>query len=125
MAQRYIINRGGAKRRRHLPNPQPPSEGYINCNNIRYPSNMAPSNSLRAFIYCRVSTREQSADDHYSLGNQEQRCRDYLKMKQWRLVCSRKDVAGGKDDSRDGFQQLKAALGPGSCRGIWKSAQKL
>jgi DNA invertase Pin-like site-specific DNA recombinase len=32
---------------------------------------------MRSFTYCRVSTREQSTEDHYSLDNQETRCRDY------------------------------------------------
>jgi DNA invertase Pin-like site-specific DNA recombinase len=34
----------------------------------------------RAFVYCRVSTEEQSQDDHYSLALQEERCRDYAKV---------------------------------------------
>jgi site-specific DNA recombinase len=61
---------------------------------------------MRSFIYCRVSTREQGQDDHYSLNNQEQRCRDYVTMKQWQLVKLRKDVASGKSDEREGFQHL-------------------
>jgi site-specific DNA recombinase len=61
---------------------------------------------MRSFIYCRVSTREQGQDDHYSLNNQEQRCRDYVTMKHWHLVKLRKDVASGKSDEREGFQQL-------------------
>jgi site-specific DNA recombinase len=61
---------------------------------------------MRSFIYCRVSTREQSTEDHYSLDNQEQRCRDYIKMKKWRVAKLRKDVASGKNDERAGFQEL-------------------
>jgi len=61
---------------------------------------------MRAFIYCRVSTREQSSEDHYSLDNQEQRGRDYLKMKRWQLFKVRKDVASGKSPDREGFQEL-------------------
>ena len=33
---------------------------------------------MRTFLYCRVSTKEQGTQDHYSLDNQEQRCRDYM-----------------------------------------------
>lgn len=43
---------------------------------------------------------------HYSLDNQEQRARDYIKMKKWRVLKVRKDVASGKNDERDGFQEL-------------------
>src|SRR5262245_1555122 len=65
---------------------------------------------MRAFIYCRVSTREQSSEDHYSLDNQEQRGRDYAKMKKWQLLKVRKDVASGKNDEREGFQELLADI---------------
>jgi site-specific DNA recombinase len=65
---------------------------------------------MNAFIYCRVSTKEQSSEDHYSLDNQEQRCRDYLSMKRWRLHQMRKDVASGKNSERAGFQDLLAAI---------------
>jgi site-specific DNA recombinase len=68
---------------------------------------------MRAFIYCRVSTKEQGTDDHYSLDNQEQRGRDYLKMKKWRLAKLRKDVASGKNDERDGFQELLQCIRDG------------
>jgi len=61
---------------------------------------------MRSFIYCRVSTREQSTEDHYSLDNQEQRCHDYIKMKKWRVAKVRKDVASGKNDDRAGFKEL-------------------
>lgn len=44
---------------------------------------MTTNQAMCGFVYCRVSTREQGTDDHYSLGNQEQRCRDYAKMKSW------------------------------------------
>ena len=47
---------------------------------------------MRAFVYCRVSTREQASDDHYSLANQEARCRDYIKQRSWQLVKVLKDV---------------------------------
>jgi site-specific DNA recombinase len=65
---------------------------------------------MRSFIYCRVSTKEQGTQDHYSLENQEQRCRDYLTMKRWRLHQLRKDVASGKNSEREGFQDLLAAV---------------
>ena len=68
---------------------------------------------MRAFIYCRVSTKEQSSQDHYSLDNQEQRCRDYIKMKGWQLLKVRKDVASGKNDQRDGFSDLRSAITQG------------
>jgi site-specific DNA recombinase len=65
---------------------------------------------MRSFIYCRVSTREQSTEEHYSLDNQEQRCRDYITMKKWQAATVRKDVASGKNDNREGFQQLLADI---------------
>jgi len=68
---------------------------------------------MRAFVYGRVSTREQSQEDHYSLENQEQRCRDYAAMKKWQILKARKDIASGKNDSRDGFQELLSDIGSG------------
>src|SRR5262249_19444785 len=65
---------------------------------------------MRAFLYARVSTRERSLEDHYSLDNQEQRCRDYVTMKKWQIVKARKDVASGKDADRDGFRELPAVV---------------
>jgi site-specific DNA recombinase len=65
---------------------------------------------MRAFIYCRVSTKEQGKDDHYSLDNQETRCRDYAKMKGWSVAKVRKDIASGKNDSREGYQELLSDL---------------
>lgn len=65
---------------------------------------------MRAFVYCRVSTDEQSTDNHYSLGNQEQRAREYVKHKGWRVGQIRKDVASGKDTNRDGYQELLDAV---------------
>ena len=59
---------------------------------------------MRAFCYCRVSTEEQSTDDHYSLGNQEKKAKDYAKVKEWQVVKTWKDVASGKDTNRCGFQ---------------------
>lgn len=52
---------------------------------------------MRAFCYCRVSTEEQTTDDHYSLGNQEKKAKDYAKVKDWKMVKIRKDVGSGKD----------------------------
>jgi site-specific DNA recombinase len=68
---------------------------------------------MRAFVYCRVSSKEQASEDHYSLDNQEQRCRDYIKMKQWRCSSLRKDVASGKNDDRIGFQNLLSSIRDG------------
>ncbi|HEY3414315.1 MAG TPA: recombinase family protein [Armatimonadota bacterium] len=65
---------------------------------------------MRVYVYCRVSTDEQSTDDHYSLGNQEQRARDYAKAKGWQVSWVRKDVASGKNTNRPGFQALDAAV---------------
>lgn len=65
---------------------------------------------MRAFCYCRVSTEEQSTDDHYSLDNQEKKGKDYAKLKNWRIVRTRKDVASGKDTNRSGFQELVQAV---------------
>jgi DNA invertase Pin-like site-specific DNA recombinase len=67
---------------------------------------------MRAFIYCRVSTKEQSTDDHYSLGNQQKRCTAYIKGRdtdgvQWRVHKVRSDVASGKNDEREGFRELR------------------
>ena len=41
---------------------------------------------MRAFCYCRVSTEEQSTDDHHSLGNQEKKAKDYTKAEDWKIV---------------------------------------
>lgn len=60
----------------------------------------------RAFIYCRVSTEEQSTEDHYSLENQEKRTRDCVKAKKWQIGKVRKDIGSGKNDERPGFQEL-------------------
>jgi len=69
--------------------------------------------AMQAFVYCRVSSEEQARDDHYSLGNQEQRARDRARQKDWRIVEVRKDVASGKDDKREGYQDLLAAVKSG------------
>ena len=68
---------------------------------------------MQAFVYCRVSTEEQSTEDHYSLTNQEQRARAYAKMKGWRIAKVRKDVGSGKDGNRAGFQELLADVRTG------------
>lgn len=65
---------------------------------------------MRAFCYCRVSTEEQSTDEHYSLDNQEKKAKEYAKLKNWRIVKTRKDVASGKDTNRSGFQELVQAV---------------
>ena len=63
---------------------------------------------MRAIVYCRVSTSEQATDDHYSLAAQEDRGRQLVKERDWRLVKVRKDVASGKDSDRQGYQELLA-----------------
>jgi len=68
---------------------------------------------MRAFSYCRVSTEEQSTDDHYSLENQEKKATDQARLKDWRLVRVRKDVASGKDANRSGYQEMIAAIKAG------------
>jgi site-specific DNA recombinase len=65
---------------------------------------------VRAFVYCRVSTQEQARDDHYSLANQEARCREYIKHKPWRCVKVLRDVASGKSAAREGYQELLGAI---------------
>lgn len=65
---------------------------------------------MRAFCYCRVSTEEQSTDDHYSLDNQEKKAREQSKLKGWQIVRVRKDVASGKDTNRSGYHELIAAI---------------
>src|ERR1035437_3837231 len=65
---------------------------------------------MRAFVYCRVSTQEQAEDDHYSLANQEQRCRDYIKHKSWQLVKALKDVVSSKSAQRESCQELLQAI---------------
>jgi len=40
----------------------------------------------RAFVYCRVSTDEQSKPDHYSLTFQREHCLAYAKQKGWRVA---------------------------------------
>jgi site-specific DNA recombinase len=66
--------------------------------------------TVRAFIYCRVSTQEQATDDHYSLANQEARCRDYIKHRAWQLVKVLKDVGSGKSAERPNYQELLLAI---------------
>jgi site-specific DNA recombinase len=68
----------------------------------------------RAFVYCRVSTEEQSQDDHYSLALQEERCRDYAKSKSWRVAKVRKDVGSGRNGDRPGFQELLQDVSAGA-----------
>ena len=68
----------------------------------------------RAFVYCRVSTEEQSQDDHYSLALQEERCRDYAKAKSWRITKVRKDVGSGRNGDRPGFQELLQDVSAGA-----------
>jgi len=65
---------------------------------------------MRAFVYCRVSTQEQATDDHYSLDNQEARCRDYIKQRSWQLVKVLKDVGSGKSAERPNYQELLLAI---------------
>jgi len=65
---------------------------------------------MRALVYCRVSTQEQATDDHYSLANQEARCRDYIKQRSWQLVKVLKDVASGKSTERPNYQELLLAI---------------
>lgn len=65
---------------------------------------------MRAFIYCRVSTQEQATDDHYSLANQEARCRDYIKHRSWQLVKVLRDVGSGKSAERPSYQDLLLAI---------------
>ncbi|MBM3501584.1 MAG: recombinase family protein, partial [Armatimonadetes bacterium] len=68
----------------------------------------------RAFVYCHVSTEEQSQDDHYSLALQEERCRDYAKAKSWRITKVRKDVGSGRNGDRPGFQELLQDVSAGA-----------
>src|ERR1035437_8523914 len=68
---------------------------------------------MQAYAYCRVSTEEQATDNHYSLENQEQKARDYIKMKGWRVADVRKDVVSGKNAARDGYQDLLKAIKSG------------
>jgi len=74
----------------------------------RTPTPSADGPAKRAFVYCRVSTDEQSQDDHYSLALQEERCRGYAQQKGWQIAKVRKDVASGKDAERPGYQELLA-----------------
>jgi site-specific DNA recombinase len=68
---------------------------------------------MQAFIYCRVSSDEQASDNHYSLDNQEQKARDYCKLKDWRIVDARKDVASGKNSDREGYKDLISSIKSG------------
>jgi hypothetical protein len=76
---------------------------------------------VRAFVYCRVSTQEQATDDHYSLANQEARCRDYIKHRSWQLVKVLKEVGSGKSAERPNYQELLLAWGSKTdlC-GLWE-----
>ena len=68
---------------------------------------------MQCFAYCRVSSEEQASDNHYSLANQEQKARDYAKLKGWRVAEVRKDVASGRNVERDGYRDLLAAIRSG------------
>ena len=68
----------------------------------------------RAFLYCRVSTEEQSQDNHYSLALQEERCRGYAQQKGWQVAKARKDVGSGRDADRPGYQELLADVKEGA-----------
>lgn len=68
----------------------------------------------RTFVYCRVSTEEQSRPDHHSLKFQEDHCRTYAKQKGWRVAKCRKDVGSGKDDDRQHYQELLADIESGA-----------
>jgi len=68
----------------------------------------------RAFVYCRVSTEEQSRPEHHSLKFQEEHARTYAKQKGWRVAKCRKDVGSGKDDDRQYYQELLADIESGA-----------
>lgn len=70
---------------------------------------------MQCLNYCRVSSEEQAADDHYSLGNQQQRATDLAKSKGWKIIRVEKDVASGKDTDRHGFGELVKAI---KCGGV-------
>ena len=40
---------------------------------------------MRAFLYCRASTTEQTGDSHYSLAAREEWGREFIKSRGWRL----------------------------------------
>ena len=51
---------------------------------------------MRCFVYCRVSTEEQSREDHYSLQYQEESVRRRIEEKEWQLYRVRKDVGSAR-----------------------------
>ncbi len=62
---------------------------------------------MRCFIYCRVSTEEQSRENHYSLQYQEEASRHRIKEKDWHLYKVRQDVGSGKaTEHREGYLEL-------------------
>jgi len=67
----------------------------------------------KAFVYCGVSTEEQSEDDHYGVALQEKRGRAFAKQKGWRVAKVREDVGSGKDDQRPGYHELRKDIAAG------------
>ena len=68
----------------------------------------------RAFVYCRVSTEEQSRPEHHSLRFQEDHCREYAKRHKWRVEKVRRDVGSGKDDTRGFYPELLTDIESGA-----------
>ena len=66
--------------------------------------------AVRAWIYCLVSIQEQAREDHYSLANQEARCREYIKHKSWGCVKVLREVGSGKAAQREDYQELLHAI---------------
>lgn len=64
---------------------------------------------MRALVYCRVPTKEQGTEDHYSLGNQEQKGRDYETSRTGES-CIGINVASGRNHQRVGLQAVLGAV---------------
>ncbi|MCH7820134.1 MAG: recombinase family protein, partial [Candidatus Marinimicrobia bacterium] len=49
----------------------------------------------RAALYCRVSTQEQSQKDFSSLEVQEEKCKKYCDLNEYKIVAIYKETASG------------------------------
>lgn len=93
--------------RRECVTPPPPGEDTLFKEQYEFMQNFVGVQKrglVCSFIYCRVSIKEQSTQDHYVLENQEQCYRDDQGMKRRHLHQIGKDVAGGKNSPSERFQ---------------------
>lgn len=72
----------------------------------------------QAVVYCRVSTKEQGKDDKPSLGQQEEKCRQYIGLYEMYVGKVYTDVTSGGKWDRPGLQQLLADAAGGEIKRV-------